>query len=147
MYLKFAAMIATSTVMMFIFMYLTSWSWDHVFWSETMAYQAVYMGAGMAIVMLGFMLRMYTNAKLNVVIIAASIVIFATAVFLARSQTTIGDVAYMRAMIPHHSIAILTSNRAHISDPRVRKLADEIISSQQREIEEMKGLIADLSAK
>lgn len=50
----------------------------------------------------------------------------------------------MKAMIPHHSIAILTSERAEISDPRVRQLADEIIEAQQREIAEMEALIADL---
>ena len=55
-----------------------------------------------------------------------------------------GDDEYMKAMIPHHSIAILTSERAQISDPRVRKLADEIIEAQRREIAEMKYLIRDL---
>jgi uncharacterized protein (DUF305 family) len=49
-----------------------------------------------------------------------------------------------RALIPHHSIAILTSERAHITDPRVRKLADQIIESQRQEIIEMKQLINDL---
>jgi len=53
-------------------------------------------------------------------------------------------VSWMRAMIPHHSIAILTSERAHISDPRVRKLADDIIAAQRREIAEMKALIREL---
>ncbi len=59
---------------------------------------------------------------------------------------TVQDVAYMKAMIPHHSIAVLTSERAEISDPRVRELANQIIESQRREIEEMKTLIADLEA-
>ncbi|MEC8457726.1 MAG: DUF305 domain-containing protein, partial [Pseudomonadota bacterium] len=58
---------------------------------------------------------------------------------------TVGDVAYMKAMIPHHSIAIMTSERAHIRDPRVRELADEIIEAQVREIDEMNDLVADLS--
>lgn len=64
--------------------------------------------------------------------------------FLLRSQATVQDVTYMRAMIPHHSIAILTSERADISDPRVRALADGIIEAQRREIAEMDALIADL---
>ena len=63
-----------------------------------------------------------------------------------RSQQTVGDIAYMKAMIPHHSIAILTSSRAHIRDPRVRELADGIIAAQVREIDEMKALIVDLEA-
>jgi uncharacterized protein (DUF305 family) len=53
----------------------------------------------------------------------------------------------MKAMIPHHSIAILTSRRAQISDPRVRQLADEIIAAQEREIAQMEALIADLEAR
>jgi len=61
-----------------------------------------------------------------------------------RSQETVGDLAYMKAMLPHHSIAIMTSERAHIRDPRVRRLADQIIEAQVREIEEMRGLIAAL---
>jgi uncharacterized protein (DUF305 family) len=50
----------------------------------------------------------------------------------------------MKAMIPHHSIAILTSERANITDPRVRKLADDIIKAQRREIGEMEGLIRNI---
>jgi uncharacterized protein (DUF305 family) len=70
--------------------------------------------------------------------------VFAAALWLVRSQETVDDVSYMKAMIPHHSIAILTSERAHIRDLRVRMLADKIIEAQVREIGEMKALIADL---
>ncbi len=76
---------------------------------------------------------MYTNARLNTAIVAASVVVFAGALWLVRSQATVDDESWMRAMIPHHSIAILTSERAHISDPRVRRLADGIIEAQQRD--------------
>jgi len=146
-YMRFAIMIATSTVVMFALMYLNTFSPDHIFWSETRAYMALIMGATMAIVMLGFMLHMFTSRAANVGIFCASVVVFALALYLVRSQATIEDVAYMRAMIPHHSIAILTSERANISDPRVRQLADEILESQRREIDEMKALIADLQSR
>lgn len=73
-----------------------------------------------------------------------SILVFISAFTLMRGQTTIDDVDYMEGMIPHHSIAILTSKRAKITDPRVRELADEIIQAQEREITEMKKLIEDL---
>ena len=146
-YMRFAIMIATSTVVMFVLMYLNTFSPDHIFWSETRAYMALIMGATMAIVMLGFMLHMFTSRAANVGIFCASVVVFALALYLVRSQATIEDVAYMRAMIPHHSIAILTSERANISDPRVRQLADEILESQRREIDEMKALIADLQSR
>lgn len=146
-YAMFGAMVATSTVVMFILMYLNVFSIDHIYWSETRAYMAVVMGASMAVIMLGFMLRMYTNRAANIAIVIGGIVAFGFALYLVRTQETIEDVAWMRAMIPHHSIAILTSERANISDPRTKKLAQQIISSQRKEIEEMKTLINELSSK
>lgn len=146
-YERFAAMIATSTVIMFGLMYLNTYALDHIFFSETRAYMALLMGAVMAVIMLAFMLSMYSNHTANIAIFAGSILVFAVSLFLVRSQETVDDVSYMRAMIPHHSIAIMTSRRAHISDPRVRELADGIIEAQVKEIAEMKALIADLEAK
>lgn len=143
-YPKFAAMIATSTAVMFALMYLNSYQTDHLFWSETRAYMALIMGAAMAIVMLAFMLDMHRDTGTNIAIFAAGAMVFAGSLYLVRSQETVQDVSWMKAMIPHHSIAILTSERAEISDPRVRKLADGIIEAQRREINEMKALIAEL---
>ena len=143
-YTKFGAMIATSTAVMLVLMYLNTYQWDHVFFSETRFYMAFVMGASMALIMLLFMLNMYTSRSANWAIVAISVVVFAGALWLVRSQETVEDVSWMKAMIPHHSIAILTSERAHIADPRVRKLADEIIAAQRREIDEMKTLIKDL---
>lgn len=140
-------MVATSTVVMFGLMYLNTYQANHVFFSETRAYMAVVMGSTMAAIMLGFMLRMYPDRRLNIAVAVGSAVVFTVALWLVRSQETVEDVSYMKAMIPHHSIAILTSTRAHISDPRVRKLADEIIESQRREIGEMKALIKDLESR
>lgn len=144
MYVKFAAMIATSTVAMFGLMYLNTYALDHVFFSETRTYMAFVMGATMAIIMLSFMLNMYTGKWMNIGIFAGSIAVFALALWLVRSQATIDQVSYMKAMIPHHSIAILTSERASITDPRVRDLADTIIETQREEIEQMKSLIDEL---
>lgn len=146
-YLWFGAMILTSMVVMYGIMYLNTYKWNHVFFSETRAYMTLIMGGAMSIVMLGFMIKMYKKRLTNILIVAGSIIIIGLALFLVRSQVTVGDVSYMRAMIPHHSIAILTSSRAKIEDPRVRELADEIIESQQREIEEMKILIEDIENK
>lgn len=143
-YAKFGIMIATSTVVMFGLMYLNTYTLAHVIFSETRAFMALVMGATMALIMLLFNLKMYTNRRANIGIIAASIIVFALALGLVRSQATVEDVSWMKAMIPHHSIAILTSERANISDPRVQDLADRIITAQRSEIEEMKGLIADL---
>lgn len=146
-YARFGLMILTSTMVMFVLMYLNTYALDHVYFSETRAYMALVMGATMASVMLAFMTAMYTNRQANIAIVAGSVAVFALALWLVRSQTTVADVSYMRAMIPHHSIAILTSERAHISDPRVRKLADGIIEAQRKEIAEMQALIKDLERK
>ncbi|MDF2117764.1 DUF305 domain-containing protein [Roseiarcaceae bacterium H3SJ34-1] len=143
-YLRFLAMIFVSTVVMFGLMYLNTYALDHVFFSQTRLWMALVMGAAMAVIMLAFMLDMYTKTPVNIAILLGSVVVFAGALWLVRSQETISDVAYMKAMIPHHSIAVLTSTRAHIHDPRVRKLADGIIEAQVREISEMKQLITDL---
>ncbi|OJA05914.1 DUF305 domain-containing protein [Halomonas sp. QHL1] len=143
-YWRFVAMVATSTIIMYGVMYLNTYAFDHVFWSETRAWMALVMGAVMAVVMLSFMLNMYQKKKINIAIYAGSAVLFIAALWIVRSQVTVDDTDYMKAMIPHHSIAILTSERAKISDPRVRELADEIIAAQRREIEEMKYLINDL---
>lgn len=143
-YKLFAGMIATSTVVMYVLMYLNTYAWDHVWWSETRFYMAFLMGSTMAMIMLGFMLSMYKNKKANIGIFCTSIVVFLGSLYLVRSQTTVQDVSWMKAMIPHHSIAILTSERAEIEDPRVRELADTIIETQREEIAEMKQLIADL---
>ncbi|GAC16854.1 hypothetical protein GLIP_4243 [Aliiglaciecola lipolytica E3] len=102
------------------------------------------MGAMMAVIMLLFMLNMYESKTKNVAILASSVAVFCFALFLVRSQATIEDSAWMKAMIPHHSIAILTSDRANIADARVQQLAKEIISAQEREIKEMEWLIADI---
>jgi hypothetical protein len=144
-YKKFAAMIMTSVVLMFIMMYLNTYDMSHVWFSETRTYMALYMGAGMAIIMLAFMLGMYKSRALNVSIFSISIIIFSVCVYLVRSQNTVADESWMKAMIPHHSIAILTSERANIDDPRVRELADEIIKAQRKEIKEMEWLIDDIA--
>jgi hypothetical protein len=127
-------------------MYLNTYAWEHVFLSETRIYMAIMMGAAMAAVMLGWMLGMYDNRRLNLAIFAGALIVFAAALWLVRSQASVSGESYMRAMIPHHSIAIMTSERAQIRDPRVRKLADEIIEAQRREIAEMRYLIGQVSS-
>ncbi|WP_443024768.1 DUF305 domain-containing protein [Sphingomonas sp. MA1305] len=145
-YGRFAAMIATSTAVMFGLMYVNVYALGHIEFSQTRFWMAFVMGAAMAVIMLGFMWSMYKNKTVNAAILGGSVVVFALALWLVRSQETVSDVSYMKAMIPHHSIAILTSERAHIKNPEVRKLADGIIDAQVREITEMKRLIAQLEA-
>jgi len=144
-YAKFFGMIVTSGVFMFIVMYLNTYELSHVFFSETRLYMTILSVSVMGVIMLSFMGHMLTNKRVNIGIVAVCVLVFASSLFLVRSQTTIDDVDYMEGMIPHHSIAILTSERANISDPRVRELADKIIQAQKKEINEMKMLIQDIS--
>ena len=143
-YWRFMAMVATSTVIMFFLMYANTYDADHFFWSETRFWMMFVMGAMMMVVMLLFMWGMYKDRKRNMIIIGVGALVFTFALWLVRSQSTIDDVDYMSAMIPHHSIAIMTSERAHLRDPRTRKLAHDIIVAQRREIAQMKYLIADI---
>lgn len=145
-YGRFLAMIGTSTVVMYGLMYLNTYALDHVFFSQTRMWMALYMGGMMAVIMLAFMLGMYSNGRANIATFAGAVIAFAAGLYLVRSQDTVGDIAWMKAMIPHHSIAILTSERANISDPRVRALADAIIEAQRGEIAEMQRYIADIEA-
>jgi hypothetical protein len=144
-YRNFAFMIATAMVVMYVLMYLNTYELADVRWSETRLYMTFIMGAAMAIIMLSFMRHMYSNNKINIAIYFGSLVIFLVALFLVRSQILVGDSSYMSAMIPHHSIAILTSTNAQIKDVRVRELADGIIDAQRREINEMNWLLDDIA--
>jgi len=143
-YTRFIVMIATSTLVMFGLMYLNTYALDHVYFSETRTWMALYMGGAMAIVMLLFMLGMYTDKRKNALILGGAAILFAGSLYLVRSQDTVSDQAWQKAMIPHHSIAILTSERANIEDQRVRELADGIIKAQRKEIKEMQWLIQDI---
>ena len=144
-YTKFFLMLGCSFIAMYITMYLNTYSIDHVYFSLTRFYMSCLGISAMALIMLGFMLGMYKDKKKNIAIVVGSILLFTSALILVRAQKPIiGDLLWLRAMIPHHSIAILTSERADIQDPEVKKLANDIIEAQKREIQEMKQMITRL---
>jgi hypothetical protein len=144
MYLRFGAMILTAMVVMYWTMFVSSWELEHVRWSQSRMFMALTMGGTMGLIMLAWMLNMYRNVKANVAIVVASVLLLSVGAFLDRSQTTVDDTAFMRAMIPHHSMAITRSERAGIEDVRVCELAVEISEAQRREILEMDWLIDDI---
>lgn len=144
---RFAGMIAASTVIMFVLMYQLVFSLDHMFFSVNRLMASLIMACAMIIVMLGFMWNMYRGTGPKLLVLLSAGVIGAGLLYLNRAQDLIGDLAFMRAMIPHHSIAVNNATKATIRDPRVRKLADGIIQSQMKEITEMKLLIQDIEAK
>ncbi|KXO00942.1 hypothetical protein LS48_00200 [Aequorivita aquimaris] len=144
-YTKFFLMLGSSFVAMYITMYLNTYSIDHVWFSLTRFYMVCLGIAAMALIMFFFMKNMYKNKRKNLGIVLGSIVLFLGALGLVRDQkSTVGDVLWMKGMIPHHSIAILTSERADIKDPEVKQLAEDIIKAQKKEIEEMKAMIKRL---
>jgi ABC-type multidrug transport system fused ATPase/permease subunit len=144
MYLRFAAMILTAMVLMYALMFVATWEWSHIRWSESRFFMTLTMGGSMGLIMLGWMLNMYRSAKLNLVVVVASVLLLATGVSLDRSQVTVDDVSFNSAMIPHHSMAITRAERARIEDVRVCELAVEISEAQRREILEMEWLIDDI---
>ncbi|MDG4951389.1 DUF305 domain-containing protein [Weeksellaceae bacterium KMM 9724] len=147
-YTKFILMLAASFVAMYITMYLNTYSTDHVYFSITRFYMTCLGISTMALIMWFFMRNMYQNKTKNIAIIVGSLLLFVGAFGLVRAQKPIvGDVLWMKAMIPHHSIAILTSSHADIQDPEVKALADDIIKAQEKEIEQMKRLIKKLENK
>lgn len=147
-YTTFILMLLASFVAMYITMYFNTYQIDHVYFSLTRFYMACLGISCMAVIMWAFMRKMYSNRKKNIAILVGSAALFFTALGLVRAQSPIiGDILYMKAMIPHHSIAILTSERADIKDPEVRRLADEIIKAQKKEIAEMKEYIKRLEAE
>ncbi len=143
-YLKFLLMILVSTLAMYGMMFLNVFSFAHIHVSLTRILMALMMGAVMAIIMLLFMWRMYPSKQKNRLILVISAVIFAGSLFMVRTQTGVSDISWMKAMIPHHSIAILTSSQADLKDPEVKKLAEEIIATQKKEIKKMDQMIERL---
>ncbi len=146
-YLRFAAMIATGMVVMYFVMFVGSWEWGHVRFSESRIFMALTMGGAMGLVMFAWMAQMYKNAKANIAVTAVSVLLLGGGAYLDRSQVTVDDSAYMRAMIPHHSLAITRSERANLDDYRVCELAVEISEAQRREIFEMDWLIDDIAER
>ncbi|QHS55250.1 DUF305 domain-containing protein [Mucilaginibacter sp. 14171R-50] len=140
-YSKFALMLAGSFVLMYGIMYLNVDLIDHVYLNMTRFYMTLLMVSAMALLMLWMMRMMYQNKKLNMIITVAAIVIFILALAGVRTQTGIGDIQYMKGMIPHHSIAIMVSKRAHLKDPEVKKLSQDIIDAQEKEIAQMKIIL------
>lgn len=142
---RFAAMITASVIIMFFLMYQLVYSLNHAMFSLNRLLASLVMGCVMAIVMLGFMWPMYKGLRIKIAVLVVAAAVGVALLFVNRSQSLISDVSFMKSMIPHHSIAINNARKASISDPRVRKLADQIIESQVREIAEMKLLIDDIA--
>lgn len=141
---RFAAMIGTSVVVMFFLMYQLIYTLDHATFSINRLVASLVMGCVMTVVMLAFMWSMYEGKTAKIAVLAVAALLGVILLGVNRGQAVIGDISFMKSMIPHHSIAINNARKASISDPRVRALADQIIESQVREIAQMKLLIENI---
>jgi len=141
---RFAAMIGTSTFIMFFLMYQLVYAFDHATFSLNRLIASLVMGAVMTALMLGFMWSMYEGIRRKVVVLVGATLLAGTLLYLNRAQSLVDDTGFMSAMIPHHSIAINNARKADIRDPRVRELADQIIASQVSEIRQMQLLLEDI---
>lgn len=146
-YMKYALIMAVSFIIMYLVMFLNVAAFSHIYNSLTRFYMTTLMIAAMAIIMLLSMWKMYPNNKVNLVIIVFAATTFLGTLFLLRTQTFVGDVQYMKAMIPHHSSAIMTSSNVDFKDPEAKKLAEDIIAAQEREIKQMNEMIIRLESK
>lgn len=102
---------------------------------------AILMAAPMAVIELAVMRSMYADRRMNLGVVIASLAVMAGAWLLIRQQTAIGDVQFLRSMIPHHAGAILMCERATLTDPEIEALCRSIVQSQQSEIDLMKGML------
>ena len=140
-YRKLLLSLLLSFGIMYLVMFLNIDRIGHFYLSLTRMYMTLLMVSPMAVLMLLLMPMMYPDKKRNAFIMVSAVVVFACAFFGLRNQWFISEVQYM---IPHHSSAILVSKNAGIKDPEVRKLADLIIQSQEKEIAQMKVILKRL---
>jgi len=132
-----------SFVIMYVAMFLNIAEINHFYLSMTRTYMALLMVFPMAILMILTMHHMYKDKKMNKVILTVSVLGFVLALIGLRSQVFVNDEQYMRAMISHHSSAIMVSENKVFDDPELNQLAKEIIRSQREEIGLMKKLLSE----
>jgi len=146
-YVKYAAMMAVSFVIMYAIMFLNADLFEHVMLSTTRTYMTMLMISAMAVIMMLFMWGMYENKKANYIILGTAVILFIGTLTMLRNQTMIADVQWMKAMIPHHSSAIMVSQKAHLADPEAQQLAKDIIEAQKKEIAQMQEMIKRLESQ
>ena len=143
-YKKLLVMVVLSFITMYILMYAMVDAFSNVFMNINQFYMAGLMASPMVIIELLLMSSMYMNKKINMALIASSAFLLILFFVLIRQQTAVGDKQFLKSMIPHHAGAILMCNEANITDPEIKKLCEQIRSSQQAEIDQMKAKLNEL---
>lgn len=140
-YQKLAIATTINAVIMFLLTYVMIDSLDHFLVNINRVYMALIMAAPMVLVMLTVMRSMFKNPRTNTILYITFVGLFLLLFFLIRTQTPVGDEAFLRSMIPHHSGAILMCEQANISDPEIVTLCEEIVEAQVEEINQMKAIL------
>lgn len=143
-YVSLAVQTAISAVIMYLVMFVMIDGLGSFYNNLNMVYMTLMMVAPMVVLMILAMGHMFPDRRANAAILAASAIAFLGSFALIRTQTTIGDTAFLRSMIPHHSGAILMCQQAKLEDSEVKRLCGEIIKSQRNEIDEMKAILQRL---
>jgi uncharacterized protein (DUF305 family) len=146
-YKKLLWMVILSFIAMFTLMYSMVDKFENVTININQFYMAALMTAPMIIIEIALMGNMYMNKKLNLLIMAVSAVVLVACFLFIRNQTGVSDKQFVRSMIPHHAAALLMAKEADIKDPEIKTLVNNIISSQQKEIDFMKAKIKELGNK
>jgi hypothetical protein len=136
-YPKLALMVVLSFIAMYILMYAMVNRFEDVLPNINQFYMAGLMTSAMIVIEIVIMSMMYHNRKLNIVIIAVSLLALIGCYAGIRQQTGVSDKQFLKSMIPHHSAAILMCRQADLTDPDIKQLCDDIIAGQQAEIDQM----------
>ena len=140
-YGKLALALAISLVVMFLLTMSMIRTSDHFYLNLSNFYMALVMVAPMGLIMLAVMWAMFGNTRLNVALLAGFLVLWFGAWALGRTETFVGNEQFLKSMIPHHSRAILVCQEAHITDPEIEKLCQQIVKTQKQEIAQMKRIL------
>lgn len=138
-------MVTASFLAMYMLMYAMVNSTANIYNNVNQFYMAGLMAAPMALIELALMRAMYGDKRLNGLIAGASIVAHSGFLLLIRQQTGVTDGQFLRSMIPHHAGAVLMCLMSSAEDPRIKKLCEGIVASQELEIRQMKDRLATLA--
>lgn len=139
-YGRLALMAVLSFISMYVLMYAMVNTFANVLPNVNQVYMAGLMTMPMILIELVVMGAMYMNRRTNAMVVAGLALFF----WFIRQQTLVTDRQFLKSMIPHHSAAILMCQEADITDPELKKLCDEIVTGQQREIEQMEAKLKEL---
>lgn len=141
-YLSLGTQTLVSGIIMYLVMFVMIDRIDSFYNNLNMLYMTLMMVAPMVVLMILAMAHMFKSKAANIALLATSVAAFVGSFALIRTQTTIGDTAFLRSMIPHHSGAILMCQKANLTNLEIVELCGTIIKSQREEIDQMKAMLA-----